>query len=84
MATKYATNYGLHFSKSNTSTFNYAAYFLNNEGKVLEDIYANNPEKLLSKAVIFLEEKYPNAICRIKDVKNNKLVSELKKRHYYE
>lgn len=62
----------------------YIAEFLYNKKNVVDKISLNNKDRLLAKSIIYLEKKYPNAICRIQDRLKKRTLHELKVRHYLE
>lgn len=62
----------------------YLARILHDDGTLLKRIASNDPDTILSKSTMTLENEYPDATCKIIDLKNNKKVCEIKKRHCLE
>lgn len=62
----------------------YVAQVVHEDGTLLDCIASNDPDTVLSKSAAILEDKYPNALCKIIDMQENKEIFNLKPRHYLE
>lgn len=62
----------------------YISVIIHNDGTQLKRIASNDPDAILSRSTVILENEYPDAVCKIIDLKSNKKVCEIKKRHCLE
>lgn len=54
------------------------------DGCILKRIEADNQNHVLSKAIVALEDEFPNGLCEIKDLRSNRVLAKIKPRYSYD
>ncbi len=54
------------------------------DGRILKRIEVDDQNHAFSKAIIALEDEYPNSLCEIKDLCRNRVLAKIKPRSSYD